>query len=335
MLPGLPDPHPALIHLPLVLLPLALLVELSALAGEGRQGRERQARLLWVLGALAASATFLAGRAAADAATGISPQTHVAIGTHADWATWALGMAWATAGIALLRSRTRAMGRAALQGLTAVVGLGLMWALVLTADAGGALVYQHAVAVRRSPVEACAEVTSSPGRLAVALTDVGGTLTWIPADASAPFSGFDQPDTGGAITVDGAVELLLPPILDDVQVNVYLDRGDFEGVVTVLHHVANGEAGGFAVGTTAPARLMKLGEADRVLDEDEGDARLLDHCALSVHAAGAHFKGLIDGLVVAHGHGLALPPGRVGVRATGHGELIIRRIEAVRLLPTR
>lgn len=71
-------PHPAVVHFPLALLPLALVVEVAGLlwgirAGWIRAGWLRHvAVLLLVLGVLAGTVAFLTGRVASNAAGDVS-----------------------------------------------------------------------------------------------------------------------------------------------------------------------------------------------------------------------------------------------------------------------
>jgi len=343
---SLPTLHPAIVHFPIVLVPLAVFLDGASLATKGRRVPARVAALAWFAAALAATAAFVAGRVAADNLVGVPPQVQPLIGDHADWAERTLILTWT---VALLHAALdRVQPRAALvrAGQGSVLAGGLLAVLFVgwTADRGGLLVYGHGLAVAAPPpVEedcepapaAAPAPSSSPGdRLT---RDADGTVTWTPApgDLSAEGSpvevggGVSEGDAGGAtLVIDGRGLLALPQVMSDVQVNVWLDLSGFEGEVGVVHHLGEPETGGaFTVSTGGAARLVELGGS--VLDEAALDPAGLT--ALSVSAAGSHYKGLVDGKVITHGHGPELPPGRVGLLLDGAGQVRLHRIEAIPL----
>ena len=153
-LSSLPNLHPALVHLPLALLPAAVLCDLLALLLPTRVWLERAASLRYVFAALGAGAAFLAGERAADA---IGPQPAAVrpiLEEHEDLARAALVPLF---GLAILRpflswrDRDRPRLTAAVWRFVLLLAAGgALVLLAATADHGGALVYGHGVAVRKS-----------------------------------------------------------------------------------------------------------------------------------------------------------------------------------------
>jgi uncharacterized membrane protein len=153
-LSSLPNLHPALVHLPLALLPAAALCDLQALLFPTRVWLERAASLLYVFAALGAGAAFLAGERAADTIGPQSAEVRSILEEHEDLARDALVP---LIGLAIVRPflSWRDRDRPRLTGTVwrFVLFLGACGALVLlaaTADHGGNLVYGHGVAVRKT-----------------------------------------------------------------------------------------------------------------------------------------------------------------------------------------
>ncbi len=344
---ALPNLHPAVVHFPIVLIPLAVLLTAITLVTEGQRVSSRATALAWLAAALAATVAFFAGRSAADGLVGIPPQVQPLIGDHADQAQRTLILTWVIAVIYGAISPMKPQAAAARGGQILALGGGLVaFALVgWTADRGGLLVYQHGLAVTAPPPPApdcepapAAAAASPPGdRLS---TDEGGTITWAPAPGDLSAEGLPVSVSGAisegepadgvvALAVDGSGTILLPETMESVQVNAWVDLSGFEGEASVLHHVGKSdtEGGFFAVSTAGSARLAEL--SGKVLDESELDLSGLR--AISVSAAGAHYKGLVNGKLITHGHGPELAPGRVGLRLDGRGQVLLRSIEAVPL----
>jgi uncharacterized membrane protein len=152
---SLPNLHPALVHLPLALLPAAMLFDLLAVLQPTRVWLERGAALLYVLAALGAGAAFLAGERAADT---IGPQpaaVHPILEEHAELARTAL---LSLVGLAVVRQalswRDRDRPRLTATAWRLIVLLaacGTLLVLADVADHGGKLVYGHGVAVEKPP----------------------------------------------------------------------------------------------------------------------------------------------------------------------------------------
>jgi uncharacterized membrane protein len=139
------DWHPALIHFPIVLLPLSLVFDLYAWA-KGREQWRAVAYTLWVAGTVFSLAAVLSGDAAAgpyrdQVQAGLIEQ-------HEDWATGTL-----VACLVLALGRLPHHMRRSLDGwrwgLYCVLALGAVAALWTTAHWGGELVYVHGVGVEK------------------------------------------------------------------------------------------------------------------------------------------------------------------------------------------
>lgn len=86
---NLPNLHPAIVHFPLVLLLVALALDIAALFLTSRVWLKKSALLLWVLGAIAAGATFLSGRQAATTVD-VPRQAEALLARHENFALYTL-----------------------------------------------------------------------------------------------------------------------------------------------------------------------------------------------------------------------------------------------------
>ncbi|RMH21317.1 MAG: hypothetical protein D6696_06045, partial [Acidobacteria bacterium] len=143
--------------------------------------------------------------------------------------------------------------------------------------------------------------------------------------AVAPGGGADA-EPGLVLAADGRALLLLPETFGDVQVELGLERIDFDGTVGVAHHVRDDGLGLFTLSTGGDAVL---------LDRRDGEEKVLDRgrapvpptlFTLAASAAGRHLKGLLDGKTVVHGHVAPPPDGRCGLLLDGRGRVRIHRL---------
>lgn len=231
---SLPNLHPALVHLPLALAPVAWLFDLFSVFLRRSRWLDRAGAALWAAAALGAFAALEAGEDAADSMTHLDPRVQPAIAEHSDWAHWAL---WALAAVAVLRLILAWMermdsrsGRLAARVVLLVAGLAVVGLLARTGDLGGALVFQHGLGVHvgaegTPEAHAGAEGTEGEDGTAAAQAEPGsvavrddpsrrleegedGVVTWTPAPG-------DSAALGSVVTAApgsslGAVTAALP-----------------------------------------------------------------------------------------------------------------------------
>lgn len=148
---SLPNLHPLVVHFPIALLVTALVFDLGALISRKRRWLDHGATLLYCLAALGAAAAWFSGLRAADAMWSMPGPAQAALSEHQDLGLYTMAAAGALAVFRLFvawlaRKDTRTpvglFRLAAFVAALAVVGL-----VGLTADHGGALVYQHGMGV--------------------------------------------------------------------------------------------------------------------------------------------------------------------------------------------
>ena len=335
---ALPNLHPAVVHLPIVLIPLAAVLDAASIWLRSTIWN-RVGAACWGVAALGTTAAFMAGRAAADGLVDLDPLVQPLVADHANWATWTVA---GVVSVTVLRVVVLILGSKTWPGVlvwatSLAVGVALLGALFWTADLGGALVYKHAVAVNVPDCPECwrddtSHSTDPPDAPTEELVAINGTLTWKPTVADLERHGV-SPWRGGGTTVEvqGQHRLLLPPVFGDVQINAWLDLRYFDGEVRLLHHVNGDRAGALVVQTNGSVTLVDMAAEERVLASGTvGEQRRL---ALAVSVTGSHLKGLLEGRTVVHGHAPALPNGQVGLAFSGRGNVEVVRLEVVPLAP--
>ena len=143
-----PNVHPMLVHFPIALLFTSVLLDLMAylLPGRARELVRNVGAVLCVIGALAAIATYLTGRAAAQTVL-IPGMAHPLVQAHGNLAFWTVCY---FAGLALVRVALLVTGPVigsrvtAALAVTGLIGLGLLFE---TADRGAELVFRQGVGV--------------------------------------------------------------------------------------------------------------------------------------------------------------------------------------------
>jgi len=149
--PAVPSLHVLVVHFPIALLVVALLFDIGCLFFRKRAWLDRAATSLYLIGTIGAGAAYLSGQRAAAALQEISGAAEATLADHQDLALATLA---AFSGVTLLRmlvswlarnDRRIQLGIFRLVAIPiAIAGLAL---LALTADRGGALVYQHGIGV--------------------------------------------------------------------------------------------------------------------------------------------------------------------------------------------
>ena len=349
---ALPKLHPAVVHFPIALLPLALGFEIAGLVSARTEWLRSAATTVYSLAAVTAAVAVWAGRRAADGLVGVPPRVQPRIGEHSDWAHYALYLLLAVAAIRLFVHLRPSLGaHTGARCTVLVLGLAALGLVAVAADHGGALVYEHGVGVRAPIEQEVGAESDAEEAMAVAAKDSAsdrliarndGALEWRPLSGDGPAlssffraipdEGFehliplDDEGEGLTVSVHEPITLLFPEAFGDVQVEAEIEWLDFEGSVAVVHHAAGDDAGWFSLSNEGDAVLV---------DRREGEEKELDRqraevpgqrFTIAVSSAGRHLKGLIDGRTVTHGHIAAGADGSCGLRLNGTGTIRIVRV---------
>jgi uncharacterized membrane protein len=352
---ALPNLHPALVHFPIALAPVALLSDAIVFVRRRWVSLDVNGAFLWALAAAGGGAAYLAGKQAAEEAGLLEGAAELALGQHADAALATLialsllalirlALAWRDRGKD--RVGSRALRAFALAGAFALQGL-----VAYTADLGGALVYKHGLAVSRPGAEAPVAApqpsalgpamgTSAPEYLA------DGSLLWRPrAGDEAALGEVLEPlgpagirvargapgSEGISLASSGRALLVLPGSWEDARIEARIDASAFQGSVALGARV-DGETNGalLRLATDGGVALVALRQGqEKLLDEVE--RRLpAGEVTVALSVSERHWKGFVDGGSVVHGHASLPAPGRMALLLDGTGTV---RVVSVRITP--
>lgn len=363
---SLPNLHPALVHFPIALLPVAVLFDLLSY-WRRHEWLANAATALYAIAALGAWSAYKAGENAADSLGVLAPQIQLHVNEHSDFGHYTF---WLLSAIALVRIGLefwdRERKRQALRVLLLVIAMGGVGLLLRTADLGGGLVYQHGIAVTEVADHGSGELSEAHEEAptsdrVVPDSDVGtaasrfvtgpsGALEWrplagdrealgsilVPAEGSDP-SAVSWVESDGAargltLAVDGQALLMLPGSHGDVQVELEVVLEEFAGELGLAHHVRSAtEAGSFTLSVPSNEFVLRSieGETERELGRAVGEVTS-DTVLMTVSAVGRHLKGLLGNKTVVHGHEPALSDGACGILVRGKG---VVRVLSMKVTP--
>lgn len=357
---SLPNLHPLLVHYPVAFFTVAMAFDFLCLFFRRQTWLDRTTIVIYLVGAAGVVATYFAGEQAADSLIGVPPKVEPLIAEHSDWGLYALLFFLVFVSFRVFvywRERNNSeISISPLRLLAIVAAIAGQWILFQAADRGGALVYQHGMAVTitaaeepapQSEVQAGSGLEEPERRL---ITAADGVLVWqpVPQDLSALGKILTIADSGPNSTVSasspvpeqvglglnitGRTLLLLPGTFGNVYLDAELDLSNFNGAVSLAHHakdLSNAEL--FEITTDRKAALISItdGKQKRIAKGLVDSLSALK--VLSVSASGSHFKGLVDGAVVVHGHKPAPEPAGVGLLLDGQGIVVIIKMKVTPL----
>lgn len=160
-----------------------------------------------------------------------------------------------------------------------------------------------------------------------------GSLLTAAKGSSADAVTWLQPGSSGGegvgLEVDGESLLVLPETFGDAEVEARLAVADFSGRLGLAHNVRGvSETGLFTVELPEGRFVLSRrtgGDGVETLGE-EVHAVAAEELRLAVSAAGRHLRGTMNGDLVAHGHGPALPAGQVGLIFEGRGTVRVLEV---------
>jgi uncharacterized membrane protein len=343
-----PNLHPMIVHFPLALLFVAVGVDLLAFVVRRWTWLRPAAIGLYVLGGASAVITYFTGTWAADSVR-IAAEAEPLLSEHANlgwWTMWFFGLYALIRLGAVLYEPTR--DRTVVHGIlcaVALVGLYLPWE---AGEHGAQLVYAYGVGVQAAPPAAeQRQQMQSAEEAGFMTTDRGWTWTprtpaawtqrtqWMGSPTGELRTQLVDTEQGTrvlSLRMEQAGDLMfvVPDTLGNVQVEAVVDLTAFEGTVMLVHHVQDAQNYDFLAlrGDTLQLGRVQQG-ASSVLDEGAFDAS--GWITVRATSDGDHFRGYINGEMVADGYTDPLAPGRVGMRLDGQGPVRLQRLQARRI----
>ena len=343
-----PNIHPMIVHFPIALLTAGLVADLLSLILSRRPALRDAATWLYCAGAASAIAAYLTGENAADSML-LPAEVASLVDVHDNWAfrTMLLFTLLAAARVALPFFMTP---KPPLWWAAFVLGLAGMGLLFETAEHGAQLVYEHGLGVQTITTDApLVELVpeAAADRIDPGPIDLGdGSWVWRPvrgADAvlAEQFTWMQNSPAGlSAAMVDdtekgsvlglhpaGAPALLVAGgAIDAAQADVYVNVDQLDGELQILLHTQDADNFDyFSVdGTTAALGRMEDGTATVFEEKAIGASGWL---FLRVFGGDGHFRGYVNGDLVAHGHADDLPPGPFGLKVSGAGTVLVEQIQ--------
>jgi hypothetical protein len=128
---------------------------------------------------------------------------------------------------------------------------------------------------------------------------------------------------------DDPALVALPGIWGDSVVEVTIDPQDFEGSLTLVHRYSGpGDWEGFAFTTENSVQLPRYTASELEVRDQSSLLFFREVFTMSSSAVAGHFKGVVSGDVVLHGHGDSGEEGRVGLLIEGVGKLNLSALQA-------
>lgn len=331
-----PNIHPMIVHFPIAFILGAIGADLLSFFVRRWEWLRPATVALYGVGGASTVLTYFTGRWAADSMS-VAAEAQPLLTEHSNlgwWTMWFFGI------YALVRLGAHlwpeARGRAIVQSALLLLALGGSYLLYETGDHGAEMVYRYGVGVQvPQPEQASVEpglTMGDSGWQWQPQSDTAWTrrMQWLegtPSEVEARLDTLVDGSVALALTSQAPVAFALPDTLEAVQVAAEVKRDDFQGTVSLLHHVQDAENYDFLAisGQTVQQGRMSGGEKT-VMDE----ASVGQSGWLTVRAVGdgTHFRGYLGSELVTHPHGEAADPGVVGVRLEGTGTVQLRRLTA-------
>jgi uncharacterized membrane protein len=343
-----PNIHPIVVHFPIALLTTAFVVDLLGLFMHTRTTVRDTATWLYCAGAALAILAYFTGRSGADAML-LPTQVNSLVNEHSDWAfrtTWFFAF-FASARLALSYLLTPKL---LLLGISFAVATAGFVMLIETAEHGAMLVFQHGLGVQAitkdEPVtRLTTAVNNNQTNLGIAYLDNGSWLwrptrgaetifsdqfTWLVNDVShvAPTI-VEDPARGPVLGLhpkEIPVIFVAGEQLEATEAEVNLNIDAFDGILRLIYHVKDQETFDFLSVTSDVVAIGRTNDGILTVFDQKplADTGWL---TLRVFGGDGHFRGYVNGELIAHGHADDLDAGPFGFLIEGTGTILVESIQ--------
>ncbi|GAB4363661.1 MAG: hypothetical protein Kow0042_01720 [Calditrichia bacterium] len=356
-----PNIHPMIIHFPIVLFLFALLFDILNIFFKEKRWLHHGALMLYGFGVLAALAAFFSGRQAADSLT-LPDSVLSSVSEHANWAlrtVWFFGIFVLLRFAALWKQFDRKKWVLAVLVVLAVVGNYLVYE---TAEHGAQLVYRFGVGTKQSVQVSEPETGSHQEESAMhehgegeehkhretpgvvqggatawkweidenALTVLKNELQWENGNPGMLNPVFEQDAKFGTVLAlrpaGAAATFTFGKTPGNVSVTAVLNADDFQGEFSLVHHYRDSLNFDFLNFSNQGIKLGRV-VAGKQKIMDSKPLKPSGWNTLQVVGTKGHFRGVVNGRLVNHGHGKDLPDGDVGFSIKGSGKILLKSFE--------
>ncbi|MFQ6612748.1 MAG: DUF2231 domain-containing protein [Fidelibacterota bacterium] len=333
-----PNIHPLIVHFPIALLTTAVGIHLLELILPRCSKFPTISTALYLLGVIGAWVAFFAGRVAANSV--ILPSTAIPIlNQHADLAERTVALFTVASGIKIVNYFFHKLTHAAWKITGFILSAIALVSLTLTGDQGARLVFEQGIGVQTTTLGETSEMATEKDTVKSLMTSDDGSWIWSPVEGSVEsvFKGFRflrgkpadlsvSSDRGpGILKVTEPVTIITGQKLAGVQMDLQFNLDEFNGTVSLLHHLQDENNYDYLTVSRAELILGRF-ENDKNKILEKQPITLEGNGIVRVVGSGKHFRGYLNGELVLHGHAGGQPAGFTGIKIEGKGTLGLTKL---------